>query len=313
MIQVIQASAMFDTGITRRLNLTFLLLATLLSGCVSIAEVIELPPSRMLETSDLADVRDLALEMADVVGTDQVLVVLDLDNTLLAMEQNLGSDQWYDWQKKLLESEPCDPRVLPDRLAVQGAVYFASAMRLTQPDGAGVIRNLQDDGFTVIVVTSRGPDFRLQTFRELRRNGFNFYASAFGPEGGYDEDFQLAGDGRPVRYEDGVFLTAGQNKGVMLQALLLKTATPWPAIIIMADDKVKNLQDMLDAFHDNGTSVQAFRYRAEDARVAAFDGEEAAQQWTRAEPALLELQHQFGPDNYALPEPGQAPGCTSNP
>ena len=30
---------------------------------------------------------------------DQVLVVFDIDNTLLAMEQGLGSDQWYDWQK----------------------------------------------------------------------------------------------------------------------------------------------------------------------------------------------------------------------
>ena len=290
-----------------------LLMAATLCGCVSVAEVIELPSSRMLETSDLADVRDLAIEVADLVGSKQVLVVLDLDNTLLAMEQDLGSDQWYDWQKKLQMADPCDPRLVTDRLAVQGAVYFASAMRPTQSTGADVIRQLQDADFKVIVVTSRGPDFRLQTFRELRRNDFSFQSSAFGPDGGYDDDFQLDGDSRPVRFEDGVFFTAGQNKGEMLQALLLKTASPWPTIIVMADDKVKNLQDMLDAFHDDGTSVQAFRYRAEDARVAAFDGEEAAQQWNEAEPALQELQHQFGPDNYALPEPGAPTGCTSNP
>ena len=66
-------------------------------------------------------------------GKDTILVVLDIDNTLLAMEQGLGSDQWYYWQKDLGNTDPCSPRNVGDRFAVQGAMFHASAMRATQP------------------------------------------------------------------------------------------------------------------------------------------------------------------------------------
>ena len=59
-------------------------------------------------------------------------MVFDIDNTLMAMEQGLGSDQWYEWQKNLQLTDPCDARLVSDRLAVQGALYFISAMRPTQ-------------------------------------------------------------------------------------------------------------------------------------------------------------------------------------
>ena len=58
------------------------------------------PPQNMMAgTDDLGMVADMALQLADSHGNDQVLVVFDIDNTLLAMEQDLGSDQWYYWQK----------------------------------------------------------------------------------------------------------------------------------------------------------------------------------------------------------------------
>ncbi len=46
------------------------------------------------ETADLADVTADALALADRAGKDHVLMVFDIDNTLLAMEQGLGADQW---------------------------------------------------------------------------------------------------------------------------------------------------------------------------------------------------------------------------
>ena len=194
------------------------------------------PPQNMLgSTDDLGLVADVALQMADRYGNDKVLVVLDLDNTLLAMEQDLGSDQWYYWQAALRDDEPCSPETVNDLLAVQGALFYASAMRPTQPSAAAQVRRMQDEGLQVIILTSRGPQYRLATFRELRRNGFSFWSSALPPQHGYSEDFMPEGGERRVRYEDGVYLTAGQNKGVMLKALLAKTGQPTPTLIIMAD------------------------------------------------------------------------------
>ena len=271
------------------------------------------PPQNMLgSTDDLGLVADVALQMADRYGNDRVLVVLDIDNTLLAMEQDLGSDQWFYWQRDLKAAEPCSPLLVGDLLAAQGALYYASAMRPTQPDAAAQVRRMQDAGLRVIALTARGPDYRLATFRELRRNGFSFWSSALPPQRGYGEPFTPEGGERPVHYEDGVFLTAGQDKGVMLKALLNKTGQPTPTLIVMADDKEDNLRNVQTAFSWSGTAVHGWRYIGQDAAVAAFDATAAAAQWAALQPALLQLEQVLGPDNFNLPPPGPRAGCGAN-
>ncbi len=266
-------------------------------------------PNRIVDTPDLADVTDSALDFARTAGADAVLVVFDIDNTLLAMEQDLGSDQWWDWQRSLRDEAPCAPERVADPLAVQGALYFASAMRLTQQDAPEQLRRLHDAGLRTLALTSRGPGFRLQTFRELRRHGLDFGSHTIGPPGGYPDDFVPASGSRPSRFEDGVFLTAGQHKGDMLRDLLRRTGTPDPSFIVMADDKRHNLQDVLDAFAGTRVSVQAWRYAREDETLERFDADQAAAQWAEVAPALRALQKAFGEDNFALPESDRPAGC----
>lgn len=269
-----------------------------------------LPPSQLIESADLQDVQAIALQLAGIIGKDHVLVIYDLDNTLLAMEQDLGSDQWYDWQKNLQAADRCDPNLVTDRLAAQGALYYTSAMRLTQPDGADIVRSVQDEGFDSIILTSRGADFSAATLRELRRNGFDFTRHPIGK--GDTLRFKPTPDSRDTLYENGVYLTAGQNKGEMLLALLQATGTALPKAIVMADDKPENLQHVLDALAGQATSVQALRYNREDARVAAFDSAQTVTQWRLAEPALLQLQALFGSDNFQLPQPALPEGCPAS-
>ena len=269
------------------------------AGCASTP-----PPAQNVKasTDDLGMVADWALSMAADHGAENVLVVFDIDNTLLAMEQGLGSDQWYYWQKDLAREDPCNPAVVGDRFAVQGALFFASAMRATQDDAGEHVRRIQDAGVPVIAVTSRGTNYRLQTFRELRRNGIDFRTTALPPASGWPEDFIPDNGIRPARYEDGVFLTAGQHKGAMIQALLVKTGSPMPAVIVMADDKMENLDAVLETFTPLSPAVHAWRYTREDANVKAFDGGEAARQWEELRPALERIEEVLGGDNYSLPE-----------
>ena len=264
------------------------------------------------QTDSLVDVVEDARGLAKIHGTKRVLVVFDIDNTLMSMEQGLGSDQWYDWQKNLQVADPCDARLVSDRLAVQGALFFISAMRPTQADAAQLVQRLQDDGLSVIALTSRGPDFRLATLRELRRNGYSFYASAIGPGRGYPEAFVPEGGSRPARYEDGVFLTAGQHKGDMLHALLQKTGTPWPAVIVMADDKERNLRNVLETFEGTGTAVHAWRYSGEDAAVSSFDRDEATELWLQIRPALQQILTMLGRENFYFPEYVTPKGCENS-
>ena len=252
------------------------------------------------ETSDLADVTADTLKLIEKTGKKNVLVVFDIDNTLLAMEQGLGSDQWYDWQKSLSEDDQCNPRNVGERFAVQGALYFVSAMRASQEDAAAQVRAIQDEGVAVIALTSRGPGYQLQTFRELRRNSFNFSYSAIGPAGGYDEPFIPVENGRLSLYEDGVFLTAGQHKGQMLYALLEKTGTRLPAVIVMTDDKQKNLDAIKETFSALNIPVHAWRYTGEDDNVREFNPDLADSQWNSIEESLRQIQQVLGSDNYDL-------------
>jgi len=293
---------------TRLIALSVLLLAACAS---SPPKKISLPPAQNLlaETDDLAMVADMAMQMAGLYSKNDVLVVLDIDNTLLAMEQGLGSDQWYYWQKSLAEDDPCSGKLVNGRFAVQGAIFFASAMRPTQPDAAEQVERMQDAGLAVIALTSRGTEYRLQTFRELRRNGFSFWSSALPPQAGFAEDFVPQGGERPARYEEGVFLTSGQDKGDMLKALLARTGTAPPRVIIMADDKQSNLDDVMRAFAGSDTAVHAWRYSREDDIVAAFDAQEAAADWNAVKPALIKIERIFGPDNFDLPPDVIKEGC----
>jgi hypothetical protein len=295
----------FD-GSRARLALTLLLLG-ILAGCATAPA----PATQNLrvETDDLGMVADWAIRMGKDHGEENVLVVFDIDNTLLAMEQGLGSDQWYYWQKDLAAEDPCSPQLVSDRFAVQGAMFHASAMRATQADAAKQVRRIQDRGITTIALTSRGSDYRLQTFRELRRQDISFWPTAVPPRRGWSDEFIPEGGERPALYEDGVFLTAGQHKGQMMKALLDRAEQPYPTIIILADDKADNLAAMMETFAGTGTWVHAWRYTAEDANVASFDGDKAAAQWDALRPALESVNRILGPDNYDLPAKGPVAGC----
>lgn len=261
------------------------------------------------DTADLADVTADTQKLVEMTGKENVLVVFDIDNTILAMEQGLGSDQWYEWQKALAEENKCSRQSVGNRFAAQGALYFVSAMRLTQEDGAAQVKAIQDQGVAVIALSSRGPDFQLQTFRELRRNNFSFSYSAIGPAGGYDELFLPVENGRLSLYEDGVFLTAGQHKGQMLYALLKKTGTRIPAVIVMADDKQQNLDAVRETFSALNVPVHTWRYTGEDKNVEEFNPDQADLQWKSVAPALRQIQQVLGPDNYDLSGAVLPPEC----
>lgn len=286
-----------------------LLILTACSHVASKDEHVQGIVSTDRETANLADVTADALQMADQLGKQNVLVVFDIDNTLLAMEQGLGSDQWYEWQKQLSNDDHCNPDNVGNRFAAQGAIYFASAMRPTQTDASKQVKLIQDQDIPVIALTSRGEDYRLQTFRELRRNGFDFSFSGIGPAGGYAESFLPVDEGRLSRYEDGIFLTAGQHKGAMLYALLQKTGTPMPELVIMADDKQNNLDALKETFTALNVPVHAWRVTSEDQNVSDFDERLAAQQWADIEPSLRVVQKVLGADNYDLTSVKLADDC----
>ncbi|MDX1571363.1 MAG: DUF2608 domain-containing protein [Xanthomonadales bacterium] len=283
-----------------------LVLAVSLVGCATTSHHAEV---RRAEIDRLADLLPAAETMANRYGAGNVLVAFDLDNTLLAMRTELGADQWYDWQKRLQSEDPCHPAVVPDRLAAQGALYHEGAMQLTEPAARELVDELREKGHPVMIITARGADFRLATFRELRRNGLSFLESAPGPWRGYDGSLKLEGATRPVLYEDGVLMLAGQHKGRMLLGLYAHAGLPLPPAIVFVDDKAYNTQAMAEALEAAEVDAYVYRYSGEDKRVDNFDPAAAAAAWSRMEGALQVVESVMGEVNFDLPDNHAPAGC----
>jgi hypothetical protein len=202
------------------------------------------PPQNLIgSTDELQLVTELSINLADEYGGDHILVVLEIDGTLLSMKP----DQ---------HDNPCGPSAM---------VAGTSMMQPAQADAAELVKHIQAAGIKVIVLTSRAPDCSRNAFADLSSNGFNFATNAWPPRDGYPGPFLPEGGVRPVLYENGVFFAAGQDKGLMLKALLEKTSDPKPVIIVMVDSSRENLNAVMKIFSWSSTKIHAWRYTREQA------------------------------------------------
>lgn len=267
------------------------------------------------ETPEFADALLRTEEYVAQYGADQVLLVLDIDNTLLASDTELGSDQWFNWQEYLLANEPDSPHLVandfPGLLNAQGLLFTLGSMHPPQADLPELIREVQASGVKTLVLTSRGEEFRTATARELRANDYDLAKSALetkeplaAPFLPYDLD-DLAAVGlstkeaeamklKPAKaatYRDGIFMTAGQHKGAMLIALLHRATHPYKAIVYV-DDHNHHVVRVLDALQRRGLDVSGYHYEREETKVDAFrysDKTDVSRQWRRLDRTLKRI------------------------
>lgn len=275
------------TSVTRAAVAWCTLAALVLSGGIA-AWASELQP-----TEDFADVAAAVDRYVDEFGPEHVLLALDIDNTVISMDTDLGSDHWFEWQNYLLKYEPRSRFLVAKDFAglleVQGILYNLGHMHPPQPELPAIIAELQGRGIATILLTSRGPEFRVPTERELKRCGYDFAATALavrdvpgGPFLAYDPA-KPERDGltateivalklqepKPASYSNGIFMTAGQHKGIMLLTLLNDAERDIKAVVFV-DDNVRHVGNVFSTAFDRGIEVSSFHYRHEDLRVQQF-------------------------------------------
>lgn len=256
------------------------------------APTVESLESNETETANFSDVVERVQQEVACHGSDNVLLVVDIDNTTLAMDQPLGSDQWYNWQYNFIFQEIQSPdrvaKDLGELLGIQGTLFALGKMHPPEPELPPMIRDIQNSGCCSIVLTSRGPEFRNATERELKRNGYDYSASALEiaePVRGsflpYDknrpnvnglskEELDSLRDPRPISYSNGIMMTAGQHKGYMLRTLLARSKRTFRAVVFV-DDHKKHTTRMTDAFKDSGITTACFHYVREQPNVDVFE------------------------------------------
>jgi hypothetical protein len=284
-----------------------------------------------------AEVQAEALRLAELEGgPENVLLVFDIDNTLLAMNQDLCSDQWFNWQQTLAEGDWRRVGNFAELLKVQRVLYAISSMRATEPNRQPeIVEQLQEAGFTTLLLTSRGYDIRDATRRELLANGYDFRQTSMAPRAGFAGPYfpydvsQIEQSGisrseaeqwladppssgqiekpREVSYNEGVCMVAGQNKGMMLRMLLHKSGnTNKYKQILFVDDNPGNTQDMRDAFENQQVNVVTFRYAREDANVRRFNESRCGEKYC-ASLALIKIKESWATSDVSRKNPPLAP------
>jgi Protein of unknown function (DUF2608) len=268
-------------------------------------------------TSSFADLETATQKFAKFSDSSKVLMVFDIDNTLLAMDQDLGSDQWFEWQEGLLRNQPHDPALVASDfqglLDAQTLLWNIGEMSPPEKEQPAIIHRMQKRGFTSLLLTSRGPEVNDLTLKALENNGYHFSTTSLPPKEGFPATFlpynrskieysgitineaiamELGFDSkqdclkkklefsapcfrkpRPVKYADGIFFTTGQNKGAMLRTLLYKTGHTGSqrfSAIVYADDKIKHVKHVYQAFCDKPVELLLFHYTHESKRVELF-------------------------------------------
>lgn len=247
------------------------LMTLTLEGCTWNARVERAAPAEIELITRMAPAIDRALEFADRHGPERVLVVFDIDSTLL-FDPEGGPD--------LGELESTDPQRFRD---VERTVMNLKSLRLTEAELLGELARLDAAGIARFAMSARGADMRDMTHRELEFNGISFpHAPECGPplctrRGRIEPDQVLSAArsvlgsseltrlgferGRRISVSEGILMAAGLDKGVLTRVLLASLGGDYRAVVFI-DDAQKNVADMSRASQTMLQDIAIFHYRA---------------------------------------------------
>jgi hypothetical protein len=200
---------------------------------------------------------------------EKPLIVIDIDNTLLTSSSDLGGDIWYQWQRDKLDVKPAKGDkvncLFQDSI---GLLYELVPMNKIEDKVPKMVRSWQDEGLTVMALTSRSPNYRAATEREMIRNNFDMTISPLKEKGSNDIPVYIDNPKRALSYINGIMMTTGMNKGTMLQYILDKTDQSFDKVVFI-DDSKKNVVNMEKAYKDDpSVDMTIFHYtKVEDDRV----------------------------------------------
>lgn len=318
------------------LRLTITLIFSLCQACAisnsQTASICKAQPNyRTTETFSI--IETTALELAERVGPEHVLLVFDIDNTLLAMNQGLGSDQWFNWQFELLLKDPENHELffndIPELLDAQRLLYDVSGMSAVEGIQPTILRTLEQKNLRKILLTSRGPEMRDSTTRELERNGYSLDAKsiiASNPSRYYPyaiDNLSASGLGIPelqkyrllkateecrkqpidmkncvippelVSFQNALYMTSGQHKGMMLK-MLLDQADYFNGnahkAILFVDDTHKHVVDVYNTLCSTGIELSLFHYTHEEPSVKQFQNSDKSSLYHKWQHLLRAIQ-----------------------
>jgi Protein of unknown function (DUF2608) len=218
----------------------------------------------------ITEIKNLAEVSGYLKSKSATLLVLDVDDTLLTSPVFFGSDRWYGWQSALPKG---DPRKLTCLFEV-GAMNYESGFQVpTQADGPTLINALPGDR---LILTARGSVNRGATIRELAKAEYRLPETLSRSSEGIIYGYRSSSSSQPitVSYNDGVFMVAGQDKGLLLLDLLARLERKYERVVLV-DDGRRNIEAMAAALKEAGIDYHGLWYTRIDKSKPTPEEEQA--------------------------------------
>jgi len=212
--------------------------------------------------------------LTETLPKDDVLVIFDIDDTLLEATRFVGSNKWYAWQrgKKNVFDDKDNPLSIKDQEKFNciggtlGTLFDLGDTKKTQEDADKILFDLQQ--YNLMILTSRSIGFRGPTDRDLKKSNFNLAKSHLMANNlGLSYVFDDGNRASDVTYQHGIVMSSGLNKGLVLQDLLGKLNKSYKSIYFV-DDSSKNIIQMQQAWEKSETKVSIFHYTKVDKRIS---------------------------------------------
>ena len=223
----------------------------------------------LADTSIIEDVKDLKLFyktiQTDNPAKDSTLIIFDIDDTLLENVNFVGSGKWYSWQRgRAVFDKDGKPVTIEDKdkfmcmFGTLGALFELGTTKLTQIDAAEIVNKLKP--YDLMILTARTYGFRSATEKELLKNGIDLkdkhlMAAGTGLEFILDKNTPSA----KVTYKNGIVMSSGRNKGLVLKSILEKVNKSYKHIYFI-DDSRRNVDHMAKEWLDHQTELTIFHY-----------------------------------------------------
>lgn len=165
--------------------------------------------------------------------SQQKLLVLDIDNTILKSKSLLGSDQWYTWQSVLIKekSSQAVAKNMKHLNKIINDMFCYLQYELCESDLPNTLSQFKKNNVEVILLTARGNKCHQSLKDTLLELGVSQYLNT---------SFSFSSS-NSTSYQDGIIYCSGGHKGKILKSLLEQNKFQ-PEQIVFVDDKLWNLK-----------------------------------------------------------------------
>lgn len=221
-----------------------------------------------------------SFDQIQIPAEKNLLVILDIDNTLMHLKQDLGSDQWFYHRWKELENQGMTNEQALRKVAFEfNGIQTLSPSKIVEDPILDFVESLRKKKIPFMGLTIRSFELALRTHQQLNDCGIIFDSRFFDPQ-------PLFLDKKSLLFcYDGVIFTNGGNKGRAFDLWKSHFNLTFDHVIVI-DDKKAHLESLQKTIVELGAKFTGYRYGFLDEHVRNFCPKRAQEQFHLIEPLI---------------------------